>query len=75
MKKIMNFIYSLEPSWFRNNGWLNESIAGFAGTLIVMFATSGNIWASVILFSSRGSVGHIALIVGCLILRILLSLP
>ena len=51
MKAFMNWVYSLEPSWLLRNGWLNESIAGFAGTLIVMFATSGNIWASVILFS------------------------
>ena len=51
MKKIMDFIYSLEPSWFRNNGWLNESVAGFAGTLILMFATSGSVWQSIILFS------------------------
>ncbi len=51
LSSIMKRIYSSEPSWFRNNGWINESVAGFAGTLIVMLATSGNIWQSVILFS------------------------
>ena len=51
MKKIMNFIYSLEPSWFRNNGWLNESVAGFTGTLVLMLATSGNVWLSLIVFT------------------------
>ena len=47
----MNFIYSLEPSWFRNNGWLNESVAGFTGTLVLMLATSGNVWLSLIVFT------------------------
>lgn len=51
LKTLIKWVYSIEPSWFRNNGWLNESIAGFTGTLIVMFATSGNVWQSVILFS------------------------
>ena len=51
LKTLIKWVYSIEPSWFRNNGWINESVAGFVGTLVLMLATSGNIWLSVIVFT------------------------
>ena len=52
LKTLMKWIYSIEPSWFRNNGWINESVAGFVGAMLVMIVSSGNIFESVVVFSA-----------------------
>ncbi len=51
MKNFMTWIYSIEPAWFRDNGWVNESFAGFVGGALFMWISGGSIITTLIGFN------------------------
>lgn len=35
LRAVMIAFFAVEPAWLRDNGWVNEPLAGFLGTLII----------------------------------------
>jgi len=51
LKNFMLWVYSKEPAFLLENGWFNESLAGFVGGLFFMLIFGGSLLWTFIVFN------------------------